>query len=381
MNNHYEVVIVGAGSMGMAAGYYLSKLGIKTLLLDRNNPPHDLGSHHGETRIIRHAYGEGKQYVPLVLRAQQLWEQLQQETGRQLFLPTGVLCAGAPGSTFISEVVRSGQEFSLPLEVLSSEEMRHLWPGLTFPDGFVGCLEKKSGVLFSKHCIQAFRNQGLAHGMNLLPYTKVEKIDISSSGAIIKTATNSYHTDFVLISAGAWSGKMLNRLGMDIPLHPVRKTVSWLKCDQELFESGVFPAFTVDLLNEHYYGFPSINGSGFKVGRHDGGHRVDPDEGISPYGADCNDEGDIRSFLQKYMPLANGPLIKGSTCMYTLTPDGDFIIDQHPEYPHLFIAAGFSGHGFKFSSVVGEIISQVVTKGKSDFDISDFSIRNEQNNY
>ncbi|WHY91535.1 N-methyl-L-tryptophan oxidase [Neobacillus cucumis] len=373
MGRHYDVIIVGAGSMGMAAGYYLSKLGIKTLLLDRNNPPHDQGSHHGETRIIRHAYGEGNQYVPLVLRAQELWEQLQAESNKRLFLQTGVLGVGAPGSPFIRGAIHSGKEYSLPFEVLSSEEMAYRWPGVTFPEGFTGCFETRSGVLFSEQCIQAFRDLGIENGMTLLPFTKAEKIEVHSNGATITTANDTYHSDFAVVSAGAWSGKLLKDLGLDLSLQPTRKTVSWLECDQELYDSSLFPAFTVDLLNAHYYGFPSIGGSGVKIGRHDGGVLVDPDETVSPYGAD--DEQEMRTFLEKYMPGANGPLVKGRTCFYTLTPDEDFILDKHPEYPHLFIAAGFSGHGFKFSSVIGEVISQVVTKGKADYDLSRFSIR------
>ncbi|WP_307408131.1 N-methyl-L-tryptophan oxidase [Neobacillus ginsengisoli] len=375
MNNHYEVVIVGAGSMGMAAGYYLSKLGIKTLLLDSHNPPHDRGSHHGATRIIRHAYGEGRQYVPLVLRAQQLWGELQNESNMPLFMRTGVLSAGAPGSAFTKEVLQSAKEFSLPVEELSSEEMSYRWPGLTFPEGFAGCLETNSGVLFSEQCIRAFRDLGLANGMTLLPYTKVEKLEVNSGGgAVIQTAHDSYHTDFIVISAGARSNKLLKDLGLDLPLQPVRKTVSWFQCEQKLFDSDVFPAFTVDLIDSHYYGFPSINESGLKIGRHDGGFQVDPDDEIRPYGLD--DEKDIRSFLQKFMPLANGPLLKGSTCLYTLTPDEHFIIDQHPEFSHVFISTGFSGHGFKFSSVVGELISKFITKGKIGYDISGFSLKN-----
>jgi len=375
INNHYEVVIVGAGSMGMAAGYYLSKLGIKTLLLDSHNPPHDHGSHHGVTRIIRHAYGEGRQYVPLALRAQKLWEELYQESNMPLFMRTGVLSAGAPGSKFTDEVIRSAQEYSLPIEELSGEEMRYRWPGLAFPDGFAGCLETTSGVLFSEKCLQAFRQLGLANGMTLLPYTKVEKMEINpGGGAVIQTASDAYYTDFLVISAGAWSGKLLKELELELSLQPVRKTVSWFQCDRKLFDSSVFPAFTVDLIDSHYYGFPSINGSGVKMGRHDGGHQVDPDEEIRPFG--LSDEKDLRLFLEKFMPLANGNLVKGSTCLYTLTPDEHFIIDRHPEFPHVFISAGFSGHGFKFSSVVGEIISQVVTRGKSGYDISGFTLKN-----
>lgn len=372
MKKHFEVVIVGAGSMGMAAGYYLSKLGIKALLLDSHNPPHEKGSHHGETRIIRHAYGEGSHYVPLVLRAQKLWEQLEQESDMKLFLQTGVLCAGAPESSFVKEAVESGRKYSLPIEHLSNEEIGYRWRGFSLPDGFRGCYEPNSGVLFSEQCIAAFRKLGLENGMTLLPYTRVEKIEMNSNGAVIHTDNETYFADFAIVSAGAWSGKILKDIGLNLPLRPVRKTVSWVECKQVLYDSQVFPAYTFDLLNAHYYGFPSINGSGIKVGRHDGGEPIDPDDNISPYGP--TDEEDIRSFLNKFLPNANGPLLKGSTCIYTLTPDEDFILDRHPEYRHLFIAAGFSGHGFKFSSVVGEIISQVITKGKTQFDLSSFAI-------
>lgn len=373
MNNHYDVVIVGAGSMGMAAGYYLSKQGIKTLLLDSHNPPHDKGSHHGTTRIIRHAYGEGSQYVPMVLRAQELWEQLQQEANQELFLQTGVLCAGAPESAFTNEAIQSGREYSLPIEVLSSKEMEYRWRGFTFPEGYFGCFEPKAGVLYSEKCIQAFRDLGTANGMTLLPYTKVEKVEVHANGGTIQTASDTYYADFIVMSAGAWSGKLLDELGLNLPLQPTRKTVSWFECDRELFEPGLFPAFSVDTLHGQYYGFPDIGGSGLKIGRHDGGKKVDPDGWIVPYGSD--DEAEIRPFLEKFMPRANGSLLKGSTCLYTFTPDENFILDQHPEFPHLFISAGFSGHGFKFSSVIGEIISQVITKGKSNFDLVGFSIR------
>ncbi|NRD79791.1 N-methyl-L-tryptophan oxidase [Bacillus sp. BRMEA1] len=372
MKKNVEVVIVGAGSMGMAAGYYLSKLGMKVLLIDAHNPPHDKGSHHGETRIIRHAYGEGSQYVPLVLRAQQLWDQLEQESDMKLFLHTGVLCAGDPKSSFVKGAVDSGRKYTLPIEHLSKEEIEYRWRGFSLPEGFSGCYEPNSGVLFSEQCIAAFRKLGLENGMTYLPFTKVEKIEMNANGAVIQTDLETYFADFTIVSAGAWSGKILKQTGLDLPLRPVRKTVSWVECSQELYDSQVFPAYTFDLLDAHYYGFPSINGSGVKVGRHDGGQPIDPDVQISPYGQ--SDEEEIRSFLHKCLPNANGPLRKGSTCKYTLTPDEDFILDRHPEHQHLFIAAGFSGHGFKFSSVVGEIISQVITEGKTPFDLSSFKI-------
>jgi N-methyl-L-tryptophan oxidase len=372
--NHYDVIIVGAGSMGMAAGYYLSKLGKRTLLLDSNDPPHSLGSHHGDTRIIRHAYGEGRKYVPLALRAQALWRELEQESGMDLFSPTGVLCVGAEGSLFIEEVVKSAKEFSLPLEILSSDEINVRWPGFNLPEGSVGCLERNSGVLFSEECIRAYRRLGLANGMTLVPFTKVEKIEKFGEGTIVQTISEQYVADNVVVCSGAWTGKILEGTGLDIPLQPTRKTVSWFECDDFLYDSSRFPAFTIDLLDEHYYGFPNINGSGLKIGRHDGGEKVDPDFFNREYGVNSSDEDEARNFIKKYLPKANGPLIKGKTCLYTLTPDEHFIIDRHPILSNVIIAAGFSGHGFKFASIVGKVICELITEGKTNDDISMFSL-------
>ncbi|MGG3470268.1 N-methyl-L-tryptophan oxidase [Neobacillus pocheonensis] len=379
LKEHYDVVIVGAGSMGMAAGYYLSTLGKRTLLLDSHDPPHSLGSHHGDTRIIRHAYGEGRNYVPLALRAQELWSELEQESGTKLFSPTGVLCVGAEGSSFIEEVIKSAKEFSLPLEILSSEEINARWSGISLPEGLVGCLEKNSGVLYSEECIRAYRRLGIANGMTIMPYTKVEKIEKFAEGAIVHTENEQYAAEYVVVCSGAWTGKILEGTGVDLPLMPTRKTVSWFECDEHLYDSNCFPAFSIDAGNEHYYGFPSMNGSGLKIGRHDGGERVDPDCFNREYGSASSDEREARNFIQKYLPKANGRLIKGKTCLYTLTPDEHFIIDRHPSYSNVMLAAGFSGHGFKFASVIGKIICDLVTESRTSYDISMFSLHRFSN--
>ncbi|MEH7308012.1 N-methyl-L-tryptophan oxidase [Neobacillus drentensis] len=381
LKKHYDVVIVGAGSMGMAAGYYLSKLGIRSLLIDANDPPHNFGSHHGDTRIIRHAYGEGKQYVPLALGAQELWRELERESGMKLFSPTGVLCVGEEGSPFIEEVIKSAKEFSLPQEILSSGDINARWPGFSLPDGLVGCLEKNSGVLFSEECLRAYRRLGLANGMTLVPNTKVEKIEKFAKGAIVHTKHEQYSADYVVVCSGAWSGKILEGTGIDIPLQPTRKTVSWFECDERLYDSSCFPAFSIDLGNEHYYGFPSMSGSGVKVGRHDGGEKVDPDHFNREYGVGSSDEEECRRFTKEYLPKANGRLIKGKSCLYTLTPDEHFIIDRHPAFSNVMIAAGFSGHGFKFASIIGKIICDFVTEGQTNYDISMFSLQRFTNKF
>ncbi|MEE6452289.1 N-methyl-L-tryptophan oxidase [Gottfriedia acidiceleris] len=374
MNNHYDVIIVGAGAMGMAAGYYLSKGNQKILLIDSFDPPHSFGSHHGDTRIIRHAYGESRDYVPLALRAQKLWEELEQLSGKYLFSRTGVLCAGAAGSTFTNEVINSAKEFSLPLEIMDSKEINLRWPGLRLPEGFIGCLETSSGILFSEECVRAYKELYIEKGNSLLTNSPVMDIELGTNKTQVRTENAIYTTDKLVVCAGAWSGKILEMTGINLPVKPTRKTVAWFECDHHLYDSSLLPAFTIDLIDKHYYGFPSLNNSGLKIGRHDGGQTVDPDQFNREFGELIEDETDLRNFLSEYMPLANGRLVKGKTCLYTLTPDEHFIIDQHPEYKNVIIATGFSGHGFKFASVVGEIIADLVTNKKPTFDLSMFSL-------
>lgn len=373
---NYEVIIVGAGSMGMAAGYYLARQGVRTLLLDTYDPPHTMGSHHGDTRIIRHAYGEGKQYVPLALRAQQLWQELEIVSGTKLFEQTGVLSAGPLKDSFLQEIRESAETYSLPLEVLRASEVNERWPGISLPDHYYACLETSSGVLYSEKCISAYREQAIAAGATLLTHTPVTAIQPDGDGVIVHTEAHTYRAGKLLLSAGAWNPALLASLDLSLPLSPTRKTVAWFGSDEDLYSADKFPAFIFKLADEtSYYGFPSIDQAGVKIGRHDGGVEIDPDRLERTFGALLSDEGDVRSFLETYMPQAAGALRQGRVCIYTMTPDEHFIIDRHPEYSQIVIAAGFSGHGFKFASAVGEAASELLTQGKSTHDLSMFSLQ------
>lgn len=373
MKMHYDVIVIGAGSMGIAAGYFLSKSGKRTLLLDSFNPPHNNGSHHGDTRIIRYAYGEGEEYVPLVLKAQELWRDLENNTGKQLFLQTGVLNVGNEQSDFVKNTISSSKAYSLPLEVMTSSEVNKRWPGISLSDDYVGCFEPTSGVLKCEECIKAYRELAELHGASILTNHKVKEISVQGERVTVKTEEQTFHSNALVVSAGAWSESLLSMLDLSLPLKPVRKTFAWFNANEKLYNDKNFPAFGFDTPQGMYYGFPSIDGSGLKVGRHDGGKKIDPDEGIQGFGEFEEDKADLVNFLNQYMPL-NQQLKYGKTCMYTLTPDEDFIIDLHPKYSNVAIASGFSGHGFKFSSVVGKILSELIISGNSDHDISFFSI-------
>ncbi|MFJ5713062.1 N-methyl-L-tryptophan oxidase [Neobacillus sp. NPDC093127] len=374
MTNRFETIVIGAGSMGMSTGYFLAKRGVKTLLIDAFDPPHTYGSHHGDTRMIRHAYGEGASYVPLVLQAQKLWGELEEEAGERLFYQTGVLNIGKSDLPFVQEVVHSAETHSLSLEYFKPDEIMREWPGIHVPEDYVGCYESSSGVLLSETAIAAYRKQAQEYGAELRTHSKVRDIQIRNHEVQVKTDTHTYYADSLVLTAGAWMGKILADTGLSIPVRPIRKTISWFACNEEMYKSDVFPAFNYHFGGEIYYGFPSFDHSGLKVGRHDQGIEVDPDCVKREFGSIPEDEEDVRRFLKHYMREAEGKLLKGAVCMYTVTPDEHFIIDHHPNYSHVVMAGGFSGHGFKFASAIGEQLSQLVIDGTSTLDLSLFSL-------
>jgi len=370
---NYDVIIIGAGSMGMAAGYYLSKSGKKTLLLDSFHPPHNKGSHHGETRIIRYAYAEGEEYVPFILKAQELWNKLERDTGKSLFIPTGVLSVGNRESNFIQNTISSSTTYSLPLEVMDPAEVQNRWSGITMLNDSVGCFEPTSGVLKCEESIKAYQMLAEMNGATILSNSRVKEIHIQEEKVTIKTSDKTFYSDSLVVAAGAWSGHLLSMLDLNLPLTPVRKTFAWFDANEKIYNTNDFPAFAFETSRGLYYGFPSVDGAGLKVGRHDGGERINPDEGMKQFGEIVEDEEDLIQFLNQYLPEI-GRLKDGKTCMYTLTPDEKFVIDVHPKYSNVAIAAGFSGHGFKFSSAVGQALSNLIVSGKNEIDISQFSI-------
>lgn len=370
---NYDVIVVGAGSMGMAAGYYLSLTGKKVLLLDSHNPPHDKGSHHGETRIIRHAYGEGEEYVPLALKAQELWYELERETGKQFFLKTGVLNVGKESSSSIKNIISSSKRFSLPIEIMSAEDIKDRWPGITVPSGFIGCYEPTSGVLRCEESIDAYRELAILNGVTILTNNRVTSITANAESVEVSTNSDSFIANSLILTAGAWSNQLLAMLDLELPLNPVRKTFAWFDVDEAIYGENVFPAFAFDTPNGYYYGFPSVQKAGLKVGRHDGGTTINPDEAMTTFGEKVGDQEDLTQFLINFMPSA-GNLLYGKTCIYTLTPDEDFIVDLHPKHPNIAIAAGFSGHGFKFSSVIGKILSELIINRRTNENIDLFAI-------
>ncbi|MFF2481922.1 N-methyl-L-tryptophan oxidase [Paenibacillus sp. NPDC058071] len=376
MEKSYEVIIAGAGSMGMSAGYHLAKRGVRTLLLDAFDPPHASGSHHGETRLIRHAYPGAEIYTELALRSHELWRELEEESGETLLVESGVLNIALPGDHVLAEKQFNAEASGLSIELLEREEIEKRWPGWRLPEGSTGLYEPRAGYLYSERCVAASKRQALAAGAELKANTPVRRVAADGDGIAVYTDQGVYRADKVIVSAGAWFSSLSIDPPISLPIRPIRKTVGWFEADEQLFGEGRFPGFTFGSGSESYYGFPSIGGGGVKIGRHDGGVPWQPGQEWQPFGSFEADEGDIRRALERYAPQAAGRLQHGAVCKYEMTADDDFIIDAHPGLKGLWLAGGFSGHGFKFASAVGELLANLVTVGRpsTERSIAPFSL-------
>lgn len=365
----YDLIVIGSGSVGSAAGYYATRAGLKVLMIDSAMPPHSQGSHHGETRIIRHAYGEGTRYVPMLLKAQRLWDELAEITGEKIFHRCGVINIGPDGSPFITNVKNSAVEYALNTVSMSATEIRTKWPLISISDDYCGVFEPDSGFLQSEIAVAAYIRLAREAGCAQLFKCPVESIDYDEQGAIVKTHEGTYRAPKIAITAGTWVKKLLPEL----PVSPVRKVFAWHHADGRYSEENHFPAFTFQTLQgDQYYGFPSSKDA-LKLGKHNGGQLIDSPEQRKPFGTVQQDGTEVFNFLRHHLPGV-GVCLHGSACTYDVTIDEDFIIDTLPGHNNTLVISGLSGHGFKFSSVLGEIISDFGRDEDSTFNLQPFSL-------
>lgn len=366
---NYDLIIIGSGSVGAAAGYYAAQAGLSVLMTDSHLPPHADGSHHGDTRLIRHAYGEGEKYVPMVLRAQTLWDELAALSQKPLFQKTGVLNLGPAHSTFLANVAESAKAFNLPLESLDAQAVMTRWPEIRVPSDFLGLFEPASGVLKSELAVKTYLTLAREAGCAQLFNCPVTDIIHHPDGVTIVTAEGHYQAKRLLISAGTW----VTRLLPELPLQPVRKVFAWFQADGRYSQKNNFPAFTAELVNgDQYYGFPAEENE-LKLGKHNGGQLISTPEERKPFGAVATDGSETFNFLRNVLPGIGGCL-HGASCTYDNSPDEDFIIDTLPGHTNTLLISGLSGHGFKFASVLGEIAADFAQGKTPAFDLTPFSL-------
>lgn len=370
----YDVIVAGLGGMGSAAAYQLAGRGKSVLGLERHTPAHDKGSSHGESRIIRQAYFEGAEYVPLLLRAYELWERLEKETGEDLMTLCGGLMIGPENGDLVSGSVASADAHGIPYEVLNSSELKRRFPVFEPAPETVALFEKRAGFVRPEASVKAHLDGAAARGAELRFGEPVVSWEATDSGVRVRTEGGVYEAERLVISAGAWAGELLAE--MKLPLEVTRQILFWFRPHGGAgpFAPEKLPIWIYEPDDGNmFYSFPAIDGSDtVKVAffRADG-TPADP----NTIDREVHDEevDFIRSYLGRYVPALDGDLLSAKTCMYTNTPDEHFVISTHPEYPQVAIAAGFSGHGYKFCSVVGEILADLATEGFTPHPIDLFS--------
>jgi sarcosine oxidase len=369
---HVDVIVAGLGAMGSQALLHLARRGLRVAGFDRFAPPHAFGSSHGKSRIIREAYFEDPRYVPLVQRAYALWADLEAATGTTLLRQTGGVCYGPPDGVLVQGARRSAELHGLPHEVLDADALRRRYPVLIPEPSWEGVVEPRAGMLAPEACIGAALQVAERVGARIHRDEPVHSWRVDGDAVTVTTTKGTYRAARLVLSTGAWMGEVLRDLSL--PLTVQRNVLFWFTAADRAadFAPDRFPVFLGELGDgTMWYGFPDT-GDGVKVAFHQHGAVATADgvdRTVSPGEVEA-----MRARLARHLPAANGALRETAVCVYTNTPDEHFVIDRHPSAPAVIVASPCSGHGFKFSSAIGEVLADLATDRAPAFDLSPFSL-------
>jgi sarcosine oxidase len=361
----YDAIVVGVGGMGSAALHHLARRGKRVLGLERFDVPNELGSSHGVTRIIRLAYYEHVDYVPLLRRAYELWRELEGVAGEQLLHVTGSIDAGPPGQLVFAGSLRSCEEHGLPHEVLDAGEISRRFPAYRLDAAAQAVLQPDGGFLLPERCIVAHVQAAQAAGAEVHARERVLGWEPVGEGARVRTDRGEYEAERLVLTAGAWMSELAG-----LPVVAERQVLAWLQpLRPELFTPERFPVFNLQLdEDDRYYGFPVFGIPGFKLGRYHHLRETGPADALDREPRP-DDERLLRAFTERCFPDAAGPAVTLKTCLFENSPDEHFILDRLPDAPQVVVGGGFSGHGFKFCSVVGEILADLALDGETRHEI------------
>ena len=371
----FDVIVIGVGSMGSASCYYLAKRGYKVLGLEQFDISHEFGSHAGQSRIIRKAYFEHPDYVPLMERAYENWKQLENESGEQLYYKTGLLYAGNSTNEIVKGVKLAASLYNIELEPLKAAEVADRFPRFLFPPTFDVLFEPDAGFLPPERSIRLYASQAIKYGAMIHSNEKTIEWKKEGDSMTVKTDRNVYQCNKLVITAGAWAGKIIPTVADKIRV--TRQFVAWIKTKNDTaFKLNRFPCWMIGDDDKHgcYYGFPLLDTktfgepAGLKLAHHFPSHATDPDN-VNRQTTNEDIE-NLKYCLDKYLPGTFDSMLHTKICLYGNSPDENFIVDKLPGYEeNVSIACGFSGHGFKFASVVGETLADLAIKGRTDLPI------------
>ncbi|MCH2180149.1 MAG: N-methyl-L-tryptophan oxidase [Mariniblastus sp.] len=360
----YDCIVLGLGGVGSAALRAAAVRGWKTLGIEQFGVVHDRGSSHGQTRIIRTAYFEHPDYVPLARRAWRAWEELQTECRQPLVEKTGLLQMGPPDGEVVQGVLASAEQHGLTVDTLTPDEVILRFPAFKPAPGQIGLFEEPAGFLRVETCVASLLKSARSAGATIVANAEVESFDVAANGVIsLETTEGTYQAERLIVAAGPWTQRVLKE--MDLHFKVIRKQQQWFQIDRvdTKWENG-FPCYLFETENGIFYGFPEIDRLGMKVAEHTGGEPVADPSGLDRE-TNRNDQQRCEHFLDGHMNFTKRRLVHDSACMYTMSPDGHFVIDRHPQIDNVVFAGGMSGHGFKFLPVIAQQLVDLLD-AKSD---------------
>jgi sarcosine oxidase len=370
----YDVIVLGLGAMGSAAAQHLAERGTRVLGIEQFTSPHDKGASHGGSRMIRQAYFESPDYIPLVLRAYELWRKLERDTGTRLLHITGGMNIGAGNGELVRRTIEASTQHSIPFEVLEGRAISARFPEVIPLAGDVAVQETNAGYLFPEECIRAQLARASHAGAELKFEERVLAWSAVGDRVEVRTGKGAYSAGHLVITAGPWANQALDGI---FPLRVTRQVMAWIQPRTGVmpFLPDRFPVFLSEDADggAHGYGFPAIDGpkGGMKVAVHGSADVCTPDTIDREI-----HERDLRRIVEQLrvrIPALDGKVLRAQTCLYTMSPDEHFVIGAHPQFASCSIACGFSGHGFKFAGVVGEILADLARQGSTAHPIGLFS--------
>jgi len=359
----FDVIVVGLGGIGSAAAFHLAARGTRVLGLDRFPIAHDRGSSHGQTRLIRRAYFEHPDYVPLLDRAYALWHDLEARSGRRLLVEAGLLLAGPRESDVLAGAIAAAERHAISIEQLCAADACRRWPQFTLPEGWVAVHEPQAGYLFVEACVAAHAAAAEAAGAIMRTATDVRSWRPGAEGVVVTTDTGEIAADKLVLAPGPWASGLLDLPG--IPLVVLRKSLFWYRPEAGQaaeFAAGTLPCFAFARPDGFFYGFPALDGRGVKIAEHTGGTVVADPLAIDRT-IDAGERHTLAGVIAAHLPRLGTAVTDHAACLYTMSPDHHFLVGLHPDHARVAIAAGFSGHGFKFASVIGEALADLALTG------------------